>query len=243
MESSDSNANPAVNESEKEKKKRKSLLQTSTWSTSLSAWRTPRVWGCRRILLTHNSPALWCLCSQRFTATRSVAAPVISPLLFSCASFNVWRVTGRRCQQSTGAFLGLIMSSNAQFLLNSSEWCHCAGGWGGVHGATYPTPPFLFDLAHLSCAVSGSLLELPPRWLCPLDGEGGGRGEMAEMEGVLWGLLCGVGGWDDSLGRPTPEHFHKSRVSKQASVCGKRGILKSAHHLPVERGYCSQLWG
>lgn len=37
------------------------------------------------------------------------------------------------------------------------------GGVGGVHGATYPTPPFLFDLAHLSCAVSGSLLELPPR--------------------------------------------------------------------------------
>lgn len=101
----------------------------------------------------------------------------------------------------------------------------CARARGGVHGTTYPTPPFLFDLAHLSCAVSGSLLELPPWWLCPLDGEGGGGGgwgggEMAEMEGVLWGLLC-EGGWDDRLGRPTPEHFHKSRVSKQASVCGK----------------------
>lgn len=34
---------------------------------------------------------------------------------------------------------------------------------GGGYGATYATPPFLFDLAHLSCAVSGSLLELPPR--------------------------------------------------------------------------------
>lgn len=225
MESSYFNASLAVNESEKDNKKKKCLLQTSTWSTSLSEWRTPKVWGCRRILLMHNSPALWCLRSQRFMASRSAAAPVISPLLFSCASFNVWRVTGRRCQQSMGAFLGLIMSSNAQFVLNSSEWRHCVRARGGVHGTTYPTPPFLFDLAHLSCAVSGSLLELPPWWLCPLDGEGGGGGgwgggEMAEMEGVLWGLLC-EGGWDDRLGRPTPEHFHKSRVSKQASVCGK----------------------
>lgn len=196
MESSYFNASLAVNESEKDNNKKKCLFQTSTWSTSLSEWRTPKVWGCRRILLMHNSPALWCLRSQRFMASRSAAAPVISPLLFSCASFNVWRVTGRRCQQSMGAFLGLIMSSNAQFVLNSSEWRHCVRARGGVHGTTYPTPPFLFDLAHLSCAVSGSLLELPPWWLCPLDGEGGGGGGWGGRDGrdgrgamrvVVWG--------------------------------------------------------
>ncbi len=44
-------------------------------------------------------------------------------------------------------------------------------------------------------------------------------GEMAEMEGVLRGVLRGVR--DDRLGRPTPERFHKSRVSKQGSVRGK----------------------
>lgn len=39
------------------------------------------------------------------------------------------------------------------------------------------------------------------------------------MEGVLRGVLRGVR--DDRLGRPTPERFHKSRVSKQGSVRGK----------------------
>lgn len=110
-------------------------------------------------------------------------------------------------------------------------------GGGGVDGGTYPTPPFLFDLAHLSCAVPGSLLELPPRWLCPLDGEGGGRGDGGDGRDGRGALRGGVrGGWDDRLGRPTPEHFHKSRVSKQASVCGNRGILKSARHLSVVSG-------
>lgn len=111
----------------------------------------------------------------------------------------------------------------------------------GVRGTTYPTPPFLFDLAHLSCAVSGSLLELPPRWLCPLDGEEGGSGRWQRWKGCYEGC-CVRGGWDDRLGRPTPEHFHKSRVSKQASVCRKQEIMKSAHHLPGNCEYCRQLW-
>lgn len=48
---------------------------------------------------------------------------------------------------------------------------------------------------------------------------GGGRGvgveatgEMAEMEGVLWGVVGGV--WDDRAGRPPPERFLKSWVSE-----------------------------
>lgn len=109
-------------------------------------------WGgrFRPFLLMHNSLALWCLRSQQFMATRTVAAPIISLLLFSCASFNVWRVTGRRCQQSMGTFLGLIMSSNAQFVLNSSEWCQCA--WGGGFMALPILHP-LFSLIWLIWAV------------------------------------------------------------------------------------------
>lgn len=169
MESSYFNASPAVNESEKDKKKNKCLLHTSTWSTSLSEWRTPKVWGCRRILLMHNSPALWCLCSQQFMASRSAAAPVISPLLFSCASFNVWRVTGRRCQQSMEAFLGLIMSSNAQFVLNSSEWRHCVRARGGSWRYLSDTPFSLwfdsFELCGLWQLVrTATSVTLPPGW-------------------------------------------------------------------------------
>lgn len=66
-------------------------------------------------------------------------------------------------------------------------------------------------------------------------------GEMAEMEGVLRGVLGGVGGGDDRLGRPTPERFHKSRVSKQGSVCGDQGNLKEACHLLARSGYCTLL--
>lgn len=64
-------------------------------------------------------------------------------------------------------------------------------------------------------------------------------GEMAEMEGALRGVLRGV--WDDRVGRPTPERFHNSRVSKQGSVCGNRGNLKKAHHLLARNGYCGLL--
>lgn len=112
--------------------------------------------------------------------------------------------------------LGLIVSSNKNSFQIHLNGCSLQG----VHGATYPasphsptsphSPPSLFDLAHLSTAVPGSLLELPPRWLCPLDGEGGGG--MAEMEGALWGVVGGV--WDDRAGRPTPQRFLKSWVSK-----------------------------
>lgn len=69
-------------------------------------------------------------------------------------------------------------------------------------------------------------------------------GEMAEMEGVLRGVLeggeCGGGGGsDDRLGRPTPQRFHKSRVSKQGSVCGNQANLKEACHLLAGSGYCT----
>lgn len=150
MECSFINASPAVNESEK---KKMSALDIHLVHVLVRMKDTISVrWGgrFRRTLLMYNSPALWCLCSQtQFMATRSVAAPVISLLLFSCASFNVWRVTGRRCQQSMGAFLGLIMSSNAQFVLNSSEWHQCAGGGFMALPILHP----LFSLIWLIWAV------------------------------------------------------------------------------------------
>lgn len=67
---------------------------------------------------------------------------------------------------------GLIMSSNTNSFHIHQNGCSLQE----VYGTTYPTPSFLFDLAHLSSSVPGSLLELPPLWLCPLDGEGGGHG-------------------------------------------------------------------
>lgn len=62
---------------------------------------------------------------------------------------------------------------------------------------------------------------------------------MAEMEGVLRGVLRGV--QDDRLERPSPQRFHKSRVSKQGSVSGNQENLKEAHHLLAMHGYCSLL--
>lgn len=58
-----------------------------------------------------------------------------------------------------GLILELILSSNT----NSFHIHQSACSLQGVHGATYSTPPFLFDLPHLSSAVPGSLLELPPQ--------------------------------------------------------------------------------
>lgn len=64
---------------------------------------------------------------------------------------------------------GLSWGLSCQAMHNSFSIHHngvavrVGGGGSGGDGATYPTPPFLFDLAHLSCAVPGSLLELPPR--------------------------------------------------------------------------------
>ncbi|KAK5915322.1 hypothetical protein CesoFtcFv8_000922 [Champsocephalus esox] len=74
-----------------------------------------------------------------------------------------------------------------------------------------------------------------------MERRGGAMGVMAEMEGVLKGVLRGV--QDDRLGRPTPERFHKSRVSKQGSVSGKQENLNEAHHLLAEHGYCCLLEG
>lgn len=64
------------------------------------------------------------------------------------------------------------------------------------------------------------------------EGSDGGDGRGAQR---------GVG--DDRLGRPTPEHFHKSRVSKQGSVSGNREYLNKEHHLLARHGYCCLLWG
>lgn len=65
---------------------------------------------------------------------------------------------------------------------------------------------------------------------------------MAEMEGVLRGVLR-EGVRDDRLGRPTPERFLKSRVSKQGSVRGRGEKLNKARHLLAERGHCCLLKG
>ncbi len=60
----------------------------------------------------------------------------------------------------------------------SVEWLFTAG----TRCTTYPTlPPFLFDLLHLSSAVPGSLLELPPHRPGPLDRER----ETEKMEKML----------------------------------------------------------
>ncbi|TNN87542.1 hypothetical protein EYF80_002259 [Liparis tanakae] len=59
------------------------------------------------------------------------------------------------------------------------------------------------------------------------------------MEGVLRGVLRGV--WDDRLGRPTQERFHKSRVSEHGWLRGNPENLNEAHHLLAERGYCCLL--
>lgn len=75
--------------------------------------------------------------------------------MFSCASFNVMV----KMSTEHRVILGLIMSSNTNSFHIHQNGCSLQG----VHGATYPTPPFLFDLANLSSAVPGSLLELPPQ--------------------------------------------------------------------------------
>lgn len=124
---------------------------------------------------------------QHFLASWSTVATAMF-----CFCFAEHLLTSERCHSDNDhpTILGLIVSSNVKFILNSSEWLFCAGGSWHLSNT-----PFLFDLAHLSSSVPGSLLELPPRWFCPLDGEGGGKamGEVAEMEGVLGGL--GGGRW------------------------------------------------
>lgn len=124
---------------------------------------------------------------QHFLASRSTVA-----MAMFCFCFAEHPLTSERCHRDNDnpTILGLIVSSNVQFILNSSEWLLCAGGSWHLSNT-----PFLFDLAHLSSSLPGSLLELPPRWFCPLDGEGGGKamGEVAEMEGMLGGL--GGGRW------------------------------------------------
>lgn len=68
---------------------------------------------------------------------------------------------------------------------------------------------------------------------------GGDGGDGRDGRGAQRGV--GGGGGDDRLGRPTPERFLKSRVSKQGSVSGNRGNLKEAHHLLARYGYCGVL--
>lgn len=64
-----------------------------------------------------------------------------------------------------------------EFISYSAKWLFTAGGsWHYLS----PLHPFLFDLAHLSGAVPGSLLEPPHHWLDPLDGR---RRETGEAHG------------------------------------------------------------
>lgn len=79
--------------------------------------------------------------------------------IFPCACFNVWG-----CQAGDGDWAqGYPWASRDKkytFISYSSEWLFSAGGsWRYLPKC----PPFLFDLAHLSSAVAGSLLELPPQ--------------------------------------------------------------------------------
>lgn len=61
-----------------------------------------------------------------------------------------------------------------------------------------------------------------------------GRGAQRGVEGVR----------DDRLGRPTPERFYKSRVSKQGSVSGKtfsdKNLNKTHHLLATSKNCCLQ---
>lgn len=59
-------------------------------------------------------------------------------------------------------------------------------------------------------------MTLPPGWRGRWEGDGGdGRDGRGARRGV------GEGGvWDDRVGRPTPERFHESRVSKHGPECG-----------------------
>lgn len=50
--------------------------------------------------------------------------------------------------------------------------------------------------------------------------------------------LGGEGGLDDRLGRPTSKHFHKSWVSKQASVSRNQKNLNEVRHLLSRNKYC-----
>lgn len=94
---------------------------------------------------------------------------------------------------------------------------------GGSWRYLYYTPFSLwfgsFELCGLWQLVrTATSVTLPPGWRRRQGVRGGGRWQ--RWKGCYEGC-CVRGGWDDRLGRPTPEHFHKSRVSKQASVCGK----------------------
>lgn len=89
-------------------------------------------------------------------------------LLFSC---SCWLLQCKNLYRALG-YPWVCRVKQHKFIVYSSEWLFSAGGsWHYLS-----CPPFPFDLAHLSSTVPGSLLELPPRWLCPLDGEEGGDG-------------------------------------------------------------------
>lgn len=95
----------------------------------------------------------------------------------------LWCVLGLCCvEKRNGAewrvILGLIMSGHTNSF--HIQWNGCS--LQGTRCTTYPTlPPFLFDLLHLSSAVPGSLLELPPHRPGPLDRER----ETEKMEKML----------------------------------------------------------
>lgn len=127
-----------------------------------------------------------------------------------------------------------------KFISYSSEWLFSAGGsWRYLSNSPFSLWFGSFEQCGPRQLVrTATSVTLPPGWR---RGVGGPMGEMAEMEGVLRGVLRGV--QDDRLGRPTPERFHKSRVSKQGSVSGNRENLTEAHHLLVRHGYCCLLWG
>lgn len=139
--------------------------QPSTWSMSVSERRTSS--GEMNMYL-HLKLTSSCQKSvQHFLARWSTVAMA---MFCFCFAEHLLMSERRHGDNDSPTILGLIVSSNVKFILNSSEWLFCAGGSWHLSNT-----PFLFDLAHLSSSVPGSLLELPPRWFCPLDGEGGGK--------------------------------------------------------------------
>lgn len=114
---------------------------------------------------------------------------------FLLFSGGCWLLQDKNVERTLG-YPWVCRVKQHKFIVYSSEWLFSAGGsWHYLS-----CPPFPFDLAHLSSAVPGSLLELPPRWLCPLDGERRGRwGRRGRWQ--RWkGCSKGRRGWEGGRG-------------------------------------------
>lgn len=128
-----------------------------------------------------------------------------------------------------------------KFISYSSEWLFSAGGsWRYLSHSPFSLWFGSFEQCGPRQLVrTATSVTLPPGWIGR--GGGGDGGDGRDGRGAQRGVEGGGG--DDRLGRPTPERFHKSRVSKQGSVSGNRENLNEAHHLLVRCRYCCLLPG